>query len=63
MGLRLTPVVHSYLCHTSHYIKNLFLYAAYGLINSRELNLNLSYQCHRLQILQQEGHVGRNHKF
>ena len=32
------------------------------LINSYVLNLNQFYQCHRLQILQQEGHVASSHK-
>ena len=44
-------------------MKNLFFLAANGLISKSVLNLTQSYQCHRLQILQQEGHVENNHKF
>ena len=43
-------------------MKNLFLLAANGLISKSVLNLTQSYQCHRLQILQQEDQVTNNHK-
>ena len=38
------------------------LFAFDGLISNCVLNLNHSYQCHKLQVLQQEGHVTNNHK-
>ena len=62
MGLSLNLVVHPQLCHTSHYMKNLFLFAVSSSTNNCALNLNQSYQCHRLQILQQDSRVANNHK-